>query len=246
MRENNQMRVGYKMAKMLSEEIQKEIIDLYLDCGSIAEVSRILKRDKGAVARALNRNGITEHKSKGPDNKLSNNKEIEMIGLYQNGISSTILAKQFDITPTSVRRICQRNGVSTSIWDIDEETEFNIVNDYINDINCGTRDIENKYHTSRKRAIQILKKYNVKIKKPQIYDLYKSFFDKIDTEEKAYLLGFLYADGCNSGKRVFMFLQDTDKYMIERLNNLFQPDKPILYRNRKKEKENDIINRESK
>ena len=29
------------------------------------------------------------------------------------------------------------------------------------------------------------------------YDYDRAFFDKIDTEEKAYILGFIYADGCN-------------------------------------------------
>lgn len=30
------------------------------------------------------------------------------------------------------------------------------------------------------------------------YDFDQTFFDKIDTEEKAYVLGFVYADGCNN------------------------------------------------
>ena len=30
------------------------------------------------------------------------------------------------------------------------------------------------------------------------HDFDQKFFEKIDTEEKAYILGFIYADGCNS------------------------------------------------
>lgn len=39
---------------------------------------------------------------------------------------------------------------------------------------------------------------NTKGQFERIYDVDETFFEKIDTEEKAYTLGFFYADGCNS------------------------------------------------
>lgn len=43
------------------------------------------------------------------------------------------------------------------------------------------------------------------------------YFDKIDNQNKAYLLGLLYADGCNceSHNNIILQLQDRDGYIIE-------------------------------
>ena len=46
----------------------------------------------------------------------------------------------------------------------------------------------------------------------------KNFFNKIDTEEKAYFLGFLYADGYNNTDRnsVALSLKEDDKEILEK------------------------------
>jgi hypothetical protein len=42
------------------------------------------------------------------------------------------------------------------------------------------------------------------------YKLNENYFDRIDTEDKAYFLGLLYADGCNNGGGFYITLQDRD------------------------------------
>lgn len=63
------------------------------------------------------------------------------------------------------------------------------------------------------------------------YPIQEDFFDVIDTEEKAYFLGFLYADGYNNTDRnsVNLSLKEDDKEILEILNNLLQPSKPLQY-----------------
>lgn len=63
------------------------------------------------------------------------------------------------------------------------------------------------------------------------YSINEAFFDVIDTEEKAYFLGFLYADGYNNTHRnsVTLSLKENDKEILEKLNNLLQPNKPLQY-----------------
>ena len=64
------------------------------------------------------------------------------------------------------------------------------------------------------------------------YAINQYYFDNIDCEEKAYFLGFLYADGCNhkNNTKISMFLKEEDKDILIKLNNLLQPDKPLTYR----------------
>ncbi len=48
----------------------------------------------------------------------------------------------------------------------------------------------------------------------------ETFFEEIDTEQKAYCLGFLFADGCNSGKRLEVSLAKQDRDILERISLL--------------------------
>lgn len=64
-----------------------------------------------------------------------------------------------------------------------------------------------------------------------------SYFEKIDTERKAYWLGFLYADGCVSersknSKIIIMQLHPKDKYILEELLKDLNSNRPI-YVNKK-------------
>ena len=63
------------------------------------------------------------------------------------------------------------------------------------------------------------------------YEINETFFDAVDTEEKAYFLGFLYADGYNNTDRnsVALSLKEDDKEILIRLNSLLQPTKPLGY-----------------
>ena len=47
-----------------------------------------------------------------------------------------------------------------------------------------------------KRLAEMIKEFRLEIKKGSSSKVNETFFDKIDSEEKAYLLGFFIADGC--------------------------------------------------
>lgn len=63
------------------------------------------------------------------------------------------------------------------------------------------------------------------------YSVNEKYFEKINSFEKAYWLGFIYADGCitkNGGSYKFSFgLWETDKYILEHLAHLLEFSGPI-------------------
>lgn len=63
------------------------------------------------------------------------------------------------------------------------------------------------------------------------YPIKENFFDVIDNEQKAYILGLLYADGCNNTKRnsVMLSLKEDDKYVLDYITQLIQPTKPLRH-----------------
>ena len=59
------------------------------------------------------------------------------------------------------------------------------------------------------------------------YDVNDCFFETIDTEQKAYILGFIYADGYNSGYRLQMsqLIQDVD--ILYQIKEAMESEHPI-------------------
>lgn len=110
-------------------------------------------------------------------------------------------------------------------------------------------EIVEKYQTGKYTCVQLGREYgitgssigsllktrNIQINNDQTklqrkYTLQEDYFDKIDTEDKAYFLGWLYSDGCNYPKlnRVFIAIQAEDKEILNRLNNFIGSNRPLL------------------
>lgn len=67
------------------------------------------------------------------------------------------------------------------------------------------------------------------------FKLKENFFDEIDTQEKAYFLGFLYADGCNilHRNRISIVLHEKDYELLKKLNDLLLDGNDIKIERRK-------------
>ena len=85
----------------------------------------------------------------------------------------------------------------------------------------STESIGELFGVSYKTITRVLDKLNVPligVGKRQ-YGLNENYFDYIDTQNKAYILGFLYADGCNCSKKstISMSLEEGDKEILEKI-----------------------------
>lgn len=85
--------------------------------------------------------------------------------------------------------------------------------------------IAKSHKIDRHKLSDLLKKDGINIQvNNKIYFYNDQFFKRIDTEEKAYWLGFLYADGyiANSGKRhiVELCLCEQDLTHVQKFQNL--------------------------
>lgn len=81
--------------------------------------------------------------------------------------------------------------------DLDDKTKIFIKNDILNSqFTC--KEIKNKHNIGNKIYKKIKDEFNIKkaVKRNKKYICNENFFENIDTEEKAYWLGFMYADGC--------------------------------------------------
>ncbi len=126
-----------------------------------------------------------------------------------------------------------KNGKPTyneKIFTIEQEKD--IINSYLNGISSVK--IGNKYNVSHKVILKVLHKNNVTVNQNIMvrkYQLDENYFDIIDNQNKAYILGFLYADGHNSINKstVTMSLQESDKEILEYIRKEIKSEKPLEY-----------------
>lgn len=108
-----------------------------------------------------------------------------------------------------------------------------LISDYIDGVQV--KELAIKYHISTVAIYGLLKRRGFTMK-PQTeaqrkYSIDESFFDSIDTEEKAYFVGFLFADGYNNTERhsVNLSLAEKDREILEQLSACLKTNKPLQY-----------------
>lgn len=108
-----------------------------------------------------------------------------------------------------------------------------IIDLYVNQ-NKSTPQIAKEYNTDKGVIRYILRKNNIKLRayrgSDKNYTVDEHYFDKINTPNKAYILGLLYADGNNSLKynRIKLSLWDEDKQILEDIRKEMKIEKPLF------------------
>ena len=97
----------------------------------------------------------------------------------------------------------------------DEQVAY-IIDKYLNE-NYTLKQLGKEFSCSYPTIRNLLNKHNIQSRgNKQGYPRNEYYFSKIDTEEKAYWLGFLYADGCVHSNNNEISINITDKEHIEK------------------------------
>jgi len=158
-------------------------------------------------------------------NYIANEKYIvlinKLIEQYQNKQITFKILKNNGTIPYYVllREIKKRNIPLHGCVKIKEEFKKDIVKSYIK--GKPLKYLAQKYNTSKNPIRKLLIKQGIEIRshseESKKHKIKEDYFENINNEEKAYVLGFLYADGCNTRKGLGMFLQKRDKKFLERI-----------------------------
>lgn len=112
-----------------------------------------------------------------------------------------------------------------------------IVKRYSEDVTVNCAGLAREYSVGRWRVWKILTDKGIKVRdnisgKRATYSINENFFETIDTEEKAYFLGLLYADGYADPKRklIGITLQEEDKELLEKLRIILKYTKPLTFK----------------
>lgn len=107
--------------------------------------------------------------------------------------------------------------------EIDEKSICKLYNDKL-----SLRDIAKKYSVSVKKISNVLNKNNINRRRSK-YSLNELYFNEIDTREKAYFLGLLFADGGIYKTVTTLTLQQEDKYIIDKFNKALSSNRELYF-----------------
>lgn len=154
--------------------------------------------------------------------------------LYLKGYGYKKIAKELNISRRTVIYSLIELGYNDFMKFPEKEIIKKIIKDYDS---LNTDKLAIKYKVSAEKICAILKLNNINIIPKGYHKNYDkkvdhNYFEKIDTEEKAYWLGFLYADGYNNTDfyQIEFALKEEDEYMV----NLFKKSLSSTYKTIKK------------
>lgn len=113
------------------------------------------------------------------------------------------------------------------------ETQINdIITSYISGESSVS--IGKRYNTTHKPILKVIHNNGIEVnlsKSHRIYGIDESYFDVIDSQNKAYIIGLLSADGCNSKEKstISLALEECDKEILEKIRVEMKNEHPLEY-----------------
>lgn len=221
------------MSRIFSPEQEQIIAQRYL-----TEQTKLLAEEYGVssstIVNIARRNGITFSKKK---DAIDLNKETFQ-NLMDQGNSFSDIAKMYHVSKTTISRIAKKYNIPIKPKKLTQEEKQYIGTQYHN-LNISVKELAEQFDVSWQYITAIMEKYGENIGKRRGNRRYKkddNYFNTIDSEEKAYWLGFLYADGCiYKSKRkkcspcVTISLHRQDSKHLEKFLNCINSNLPISY-----------------
>ena len=238
------------MKKVFTQDEKNKIVELYNQCLSLRAIAKEFSISRKCIKKIIDEFNIDIRH----DNYLTNKRKINeseyenIVELYKSGLYATEIAEKYNVSSTTILNILKTLNVP--------------INRFIRKTKFSEKDIRDMcdLYDSGKTLLEISMIYDVdkseisflfnKIGKQckdcshaaQIYNINEEFFDVIDTQEKAYVLGMLYADGNNYTKtnKVRIGLQARDVHILEDILRVMDSNIPLSFYKSKYENCQDI------
>ncbi len=211
------------MITMGQEKLTKQdwivIKNRFLSGESYVNISEDYPIGYTTLAKRLKEKGITVR----PKFKIPKQEWAIIRKRYLAGESCDTIAKDYSVVGDTINLGLKRIGVKIrSIYKVTEEEWKMIMNRYLLGESC--RKIAKDYPFGYMMIYNELKRREISFRPVGIAPRgHEECFAKIDSEEKAYILGILYADGCNYRNGISLALHQKDEEILIKIKNNIDP-----------------------
>ncbi len=211
-----------------------KIIDMKRNGMKHKDIAKIYDVDASTITDILIKCGVRTNIS--TNDSVPQGEHQNIIDLYIAGNSQNAIAKIYNTSQSNIGHILKK-------YDIDcRHKPLNFTIDDIRhmyDMYCDrikVEEIAKQYEIDVTSVYNLFKRNGFQVREfsdsRREYSLNVNYFDIIDTPNKAYIVGLLYADGCNKGNKnnkyqVDLSLQECDKHILEEISKEIETDKPL-------------------
>lgn len=216
----------------LTDQEKQEIVELFKTGKyDYEQLCKKYDKSKWTIGRFLKKNNIHIY-----NERLTNIEQTEIIELYNTGKYSVYnLADKYNKKIQTIYRLLHKKNIKVIIWGSLTDSEGSQIIELYKTGKYSIAKLARQFKRDEGTISKHLKDNGLEPKPSSVYTrkypIKEDFFDSIDTQEKAYFLGFLYADGYNynAKSKISLKLQEQDKKILIQLNNLIQPTKPLYH-----------------
>ncbi len=162
--------------------------------------------------------------------RLTGDQVRDIVTRFKSGGDTKVLAKDFHVSRVSIYNALKRGGVIVDGRPrryLDKDSDQAICDRYLK--GEMVKDLAAAFDVRPKTIRTALNRNGIpNIRNYRKHTFDESTFDRIDTEAKAYLLGFLYADGCNlrTGK-ITIGIHPRDIDVLQKISAIVRYSGPI-------------------
>lgn len=160
--------------------------------------------------------------------KIKKEEYEKIVDLYKQGMTQPDIAKIYNCSTSTISTVMKKMNVETRLGG-SKNTKSDILKMYEMYQNGNLlKDIADEFHTTRATVSKLLKKNGFEVDR-FTYHFNEHYFDHIDTQDKAYILGLLWADGHNRVDKgsVILELQEDDKELLDKINRITENERPL-------------------
>lgn len=155
----------------------------------------------------------------------------DIINLYTGGMYAKDIAKKYNVSGETILRILKKHNIEIKRYIRKSQFSDKDVQDMacLYDEGYSLKYIGDAYGVDETEISFLFKKINKARRSPPRYHINENYFDCIDTQDKAYILGLFYADGYNNTKNnhIQLMLQEKDKNILVEILQKIDSDTPI-------------------
>ena len=152
----------------------------------------------------------------------------KIVDMYKSGMTQPEIANIYNCSVSTISSILRKIGINTRLGGSKNTIDNVLAMCEMYKNGKLLKEIADEFGTTRATVSKLLKKNGIEIDR-FTYHFNEHYFDDVNSQDKAYILGLLWADGHNRVDKgsVILELQEDDKDLLESINNVTDNERPL-------------------